>query len=114
MEQAFNSGTTATVCLLRNSVELHIAHVGDSKALMCRQGKVVRLTQDHKPTDSKEKDRIKSAGGTIKVVTGNNPRVNGKLDMSRSIGDLDLKAVGVIAEPDTRSIEVCTIVHAPY
>ena len=47
-EKAFCSGTTATVCLLRNSVELVVAHCGDSRALLCRNGDVMRLTTDHK------------------------------------------------------------------
>lgn len=41
------SGTTATVCLLRNSVELVVAHVGDSRALLCRNGLAQKLTFDH-------------------------------------------------------------------
>ena len=32
------AGTTATVALLRNSVQLAVAHVGDSRALMYRKG----------------------------------------------------------------------------
>jgi protein phosphatase 1K len=32
--------------------------------------------------------------------------VNGRLAMTRSLGDLDLKPYGVIALPDTRSLEV--------
>jgi protein phosphatase 1K len=34
------------------------------------------------------------------------PRVNGKLEMTRSIGDMDLKASGVTAEPETGKIRV--------
>ena len=83
-----------------------MGHVGDSKAVMCRVGKVVRLTQDHNPENNMEKQRIKAAGGHITWTSTGSPRVNGKLNMTRSIGDLDLKGVGVTAEPETRSIEV--------
>lgn len=34
------------------------------------------------------------------------PHVNGRLAMTRSIGDLDLKPSGVIAEPETTRIKV--------
>ena len=66
----------------------------------------MRLTQDHKPTDPKEKERIKKAGGVITQPSLGRPRVNSKLDMSRSIGDIELKAFGVTCEPDTRVIQV--------
>jgi len=32
-----SSGCTATVCLIRDSAELAVAHVGDSRALLCRK-----------------------------------------------------------------------------
>ena len=108
----FNSGTTATVCLLRNNVELVVGWVGDSRALMCRSGKVVRLMHDHKPRDPVERKRIEQAGGVISEPTGGPQRVAGKLDMTRSIGDVELKAIGVTAEPDTRSIEVSDIISS--
>lgn len=101
-----NSGTTATVCLLRNNIEMVVGFVGDSKALMSREGKVVRLSMDHKPENPVEKDRIKAAGGHVTWTSMGSPRVNGRLNMTRSIGDLELKSVGVIAEPEIRSIEV--------
>lgn len=34
------------------------------------------------------------------------PHVNGRLAMTRSLGDLDLKTSGVIAEPETKRINV--------
>lgn len=34
------------------------------------------------------------------------PNVNGRLAMTRSIGDFDLKKMGVIAEPETKRINV--------
>ena len=67
---------------------------------------MVRLTHDHKPSDPREKERILKCGGTISQPALGRPRVNGVLDMSRSIGDVELKSVGVTCEPDTRSIQV--------
>lgn len=34
------------------------------------------------------------------------PHVNGRLAMTRSIGDLDLKNSGVIAQPETKRVQV--------
>ena len=74
----------------------------------------MRLTQDHKPTDPKEEERIKKAGGVITQPSLGRPRVNSKLDMSRSIGDVELKAFGVTCEPDTRHIQVRKHYRASY
>ena len=37
--------------------------------------------------------------------------VNGRLAMTRSIGDLHLKKAGVTAFPDTRSLEVSEVIQ---
>lgn len=52
-----NSGTTATVALLRDGIELVVASVGDSRALLCRKGKAMKLTIDHTPERKEEKER---------------------------------------------------------
>ncbi|RVE76146.1 hypothetical protein OJAV_G00005550 [Oryzias javanicus] len=97
-----NSGTTATVALLRDGIELVVASVGDSRAMLCRKGKAVKLTVDHTPERKDEKERVKRSGGFITWNSLGQPNVNGRLAMTRSIGDLDLKKTGVIAEPETK------------
>lgn len=52
-----NAGTTATVALLRDSIELVVGSVGDSRAMLCRKGKAVKLTVDHTPERKDEKER---------------------------------------------------------
>ncbi len=44
------------------------------------------LSEDHKPDDPKESNRISAAGGY--VVEG---RVNGNLNLSRALGDMEYK-----------------------
>ena len=44
------------------------------------------MSYDHKPDDEEERERIKKAGGEI--FDG---RVNGNLNLSRSLGDLEYK-----------------------
>lgn len=56
-----SSGTTATVALLRDGIELVVASVGDSRALLCRKGKPVKLTIDHTPERKEEKERYLQA-----------------------------------------------------
>lgn len=50
-------GTTATVALLRDGIELVVGSVGDSRALLCRKGKARKLTDDHTPERKDEKHR---------------------------------------------------------
>lgn len=100
------SGTTATVALLRDGIELVVASVGDSRAILCRKGKAVKLTIDHTPERKDEKERIKKHGGFVAWNSLGQPHVNGRLAMTRSLGDLDLKASGVIAEPETKRIKL--------
>jgi len=101
-----SSGSTATVCVIRNSAELAVAHVGDSRALLCRKASALQLTEDHEPESTKERERIEQCSGRISWSSVGRPRVNGVLEMTRSIGDVDLKKCGVTAEPDVHSLEV--------
>lgn len=50
-----------------------VANVGDSRAVLCRDGKAIDLSTDHKPEDTVERTRIEKAGGTV----GEDGRVNG-------------------------------------
>lgn len=63
-----------------------MANAGDSRSVLCRSGKAVALSEDHKPEMPKEEERIKKAGGSI--MKG---RVNGGLNLTRSLGDFDYK-----------------------
>lgn len=51
------TGTTATVALLRDGIELVVASVGDSRAMLCRKSKALKLTLDHTPERKDEKER---------------------------------------------------------
>jgi len=41
------------------------ANLGDSRAVLCRSGKAVDLTQDHKPDLPAEKQRVEALGGRV-------------------------------------------------
>lgn len=83
------AGCTAVVALLKGNT-LYVANAGDSRAILCRQGKALPLSFDHKPSHPTEKDRIESAGGFVSNFGGMS-RVNGNLNLSRAIGDLKYK-----------------------
>ncbi|XP_034044495.1 protein phosphatase 1K, mitochondrial [Thalassophryne amazonica] len=106
---SMSAGSTATVALLRDGIELVVGSVGDSRAMLCRKGKALKLTDDHVPERRDEKERVKKSGGFITWNSLGQPNVNGRLAMTRSIGDFDLKNKGVIAEPETKRL---TLHHA--
>lgn len=62
-----NAGTTATVALLRDSIELVVGSVGDSRAMLCRKGKALKLTVDHTPERKDEKERYTDKSLTLSV-----------------------------------------------
>lgn len=100
-----HSGTTATVALLRDGTDLTVASVGDSGALICRLGEAVSLANAHHPTREEEQQRINLFNGWIDWGL-NSPRVNGRLAMTRSIGDFHLKPYGVIAIPEVQQLRL--------
>eukprot|EP00413_Alexandrium_margalefii_P000908 CAMPEP_0204514834 /NCGR_PEP_ID=MMETSP0661-20131031/2292_1 /ASSEMBLY_ACC=CAM_ASM_000606 /TAXON_ID=109239 /ORGANISM="Alexandrium margalefi, Strain AMGDE01CS-322" /LENGTH=367 /DNA_ID=CAMNT_0051520113 /DNA_START=75 /DNA_END=1178 /DNA_ORIENTATION=- len=90
---ADNVGCTA-VCILMSKTEVVCANAGDSRAVLCRNGQAVELSHDHKPNDAGERRRIEAAGGRVEEIpvgTRVHHRVNGNLNLSRSIGDLEYK-----------------------
>jgi serine/threonine protein phosphatase PrpC len=80
-----SSGCAAIVTLVVGRV-LYCASAGDSRAMICRNGDSIVLTEDHKPTLPIEKKRIELSGGFVM-----NGRVNGVLALSRAFGDFPLK-----------------------
>lgn len=65
---------------------LYTANVGDARIVLCRGGKALRLSYDHKGSDENEGKRIANAGGLIL-----NNRVNGVLAVTRALGDTYMK-----------------------
>lgn len=65
---------------------LYTANVGDARIILCRAGKALRLSYDHKGSDEVEGKRIANAGGLIL-----NNRVNGVLAVTRALGDAYMK-----------------------
>ena len=78
-------GSTAVVQLVVGQ-RLYCAHVGDSRAVLSRNGVAVELSSDHRPTRQDELARILAASGV--VWQG---RVLGQLAVSRAFGDFGFK-----------------------
>ncbi|GMT18601.1 hypothetical protein PFISCL1PPCAC_9898 [Pristionchus fissidentatus] len=79
------SGTTAVTIIVKNGV-IYCANVGDSRAVISKNGRAVPLSYDHKPANENEAKRIVAAGGWVEFN-----RVNGNLALSRALGDFAFK-----------------------
>lgn len=125
------SGATAVCALLCSTFDqgtctkktLHVANVGDSRAVLVSEVSpndetktpanteskyyATRLSFDHRAEDAEEQDRIKSSGG---FITRN--RVLGILAVSRSFGDHGMKDY-VIATPNYTKTELLEVGHCP-
>lgn len=66
---------------------MYCANAGDSRCVLAANGKATDLSEDHKPALPGEKRRIEKAGS---IITPEG-RVDGNLNLSRSIGDLRYK-----------------------
>ena len=102
--EGLRDGTTAVCAVIQQGATedtLTVAHVGDSRGVLCRAGYAVALTEDHKPDHPSEKARIEALGGFVSFIGC--WRAMGILAMSRAIGDLFLKPY-VSAEPDIKAM----------
>ena len=72
--QTSMAGCTANVCLIDNGT-LICANAGDSRTLLCSNGKPYPMSIDHKPDDENEYNRVTNAGGThiIQIISSFNP-----------------------------------------
>ncbi len=112
-EERVQAGCTAVVAV-KFGMDLYVANAGDSRGVLCRGGKAVALSEDHKPAQEGERSRIIAAGGFLSEI-GGVCRVNGNLNLSRAIGDLKYKTNVelpakdqiITAQPDIRKVTLC-------
>ncbi|KAL6008737.1 hypothetical protein ACLOJK_021963 [Asimina triloba] len=98
-----SSGTTALTAFIFGRLLL-VANAGDCRAVLCRKGEAVEMSQDHKPIYSAERKRVEESGGYI-----DDGYLNGVLSVTRALGDWDMKLPRgspspLIAEPEFRQV----------
>lgn len=82
---AFEIGSTCNIVVIHEN-QFYYANCGDSRSVLLRHGEAIPMSTDHKPELPNEFKRIRRAGSIIKEG-----RINGILNLSRSIGDLQFK-----------------------
>lgn len=98
-----SSGTTALTAVIFGRV-LMVANAGDCRAVLCRKGEAIDMSQDHRPSYSLERKRVEELGAFI-----DDGYLNGVLSVTRALGDWDMKfprgsASPLIAEPEFRQV----------
>lgn len=112
------TGSTAVVALLEceggpqagRPLRVVVANCGDSRAILCRGGEALALSEDHKPDDPIERARIEKAGGFVAAV-GPCQRIDGwGLNLSRALGDFHYKARDDLP-PEEQKVSVVPDIH---
>lgn len=117
----FKGGSTATMALISTPTPapfwhpgahstLMVAHVGDTRMLLCdtATGIAQPLTSDHHPSTPGENRRLRRYAPAGSMVSGDSfgeERIAG-LANSRAFGDMKSKRIGVSAEPELTRIEM--------
>ncbi|XP_074582840.1 putative protein phosphatase 2C 2 [Curcuma longa] len=96
-----SSGTTALAALVFGRYLL-VANAGDCRAVLCRKGEAIDMSQDHRPIHDAERRRVEQSGGFIE-----DGYLNGALSVTRALGDWYLKMprgspAPLVAEPEFR------------
>ena len=95
-DYAKTAGCTATVALITPE-KLYVANAGDSRCIAAlHDGSTHALSHDHKPEVEGEKARIEAAGHTVEKA-----RVDGKIAISRAIGDWLFKSEDTLEPHET-------------
>jgi protein phosphatase 1L len=95
------SGVVVCALLIRNGV-IHVANIGDCRAVLCRNLKPLQLTVDHTIAEPTERGRVEGLISSEGFVRG--------LMVTRSMGNVSIssleKCEGQIAEPAVSSFPI--------
>ncbi|GET89169.1 protein phosphatase, putative [Leishmania tarentolae] len=111
MDSGREGGSTGTffVALKEGKkVHLQVGNVGDSRVVACIDGMCVPLTEDHKPNNEGERQRIENCAGRVE-----NNRVDGSLAVSRAFGDREYK-LGSGSQLEQKVIALADVQHKDF
>ncbi|XP_077227267.1 protein kinase family protein / protein phosphatase 2C (PP2C) family protein [Tasmannia lanceolata] len=98
LQKDWHPGCTAVAALIVRN-RLFVANAGDCRTIICRGGHPFALTKDHVASCPLERDRVTRAGMQVKWQVDTWRVGPAALQVTRSIGDDDLKPA-VTAEPE--------------
>lgn len=100
VNQGLSSGTTAITVLILGR-EIFVANAGDCRAVLCKKGKAIQMSRDHKPSLVEERNRIEALGGYV-----DDGYLNGQLSVARAIGNWHIDGLKGVNCPLTAEPEV--------
>ncbi|KAK2652027.1 hypothetical protein Ddye_011883 [Dipteronia dyeriana] len=98
IQKDWHPGCTAVAALIVRN-RLFVANAGDCRVILCRGGHPYALSRDHVASCLEERERVVNAGGQVKWQVDTWRVGPAALQVTRSIGDDDLKPA-VTAEPE--------------
>ncbi|KAL5743245.1 hypothetical protein ACOSQ2_026361 [Xanthoceras sorbifolium] len=98
IQKDWHPGCTAVAALIIRN-RLFVANAGDCRVIVCRGGHPYALSRDHVASCPEERERVVNAGGQVKWQVDTWRVGPAALQVTRSIGDDDLKPA-VTAEPE--------------
>ncbi|KAI3760701.1 hypothetical protein L1987_51099 [Smallanthus sonchifolius] len=98
IQKDYHPGCTAITALIVQN-RLYVANAGDCRAILCQAGCPYPLSKDHVASCLEERQRVTSLGGEVKWQLDTWRVGPAALQVTRSIGDDDLKP-WVTAEPE--------------
>lgn len=117
-DKRFKGGSTASIAMFSTPTStpfwtpaspstLVVAHVGDTRVLLCRtsDGKSVPLTVNHHPSTPVEATRLRRYAATFVTDSFGEERMLG-LANTRAFGDIASKRIGVSAEPQITTTQI--------
>jgi protein phosphatase PTC6 len=117
-DKRFKGGSTASIAMFSTPTStpfwspaspstLVVAHVGDTRVLLCRtsDGKHVPLTVNHHPSTPVEATRLRRYAATFVTDSFGEERMLG-LANTRAFGDIASKRIGVSAEPQITTVQI--------
>lgn len=116
-ESSDGHGTTVVWCTVTNPEagtppadrrwKICTGNLGDSRAILLRaDGTMTELSDDHKPQNEIERNRIVAAGGHCDMN-----RVDGELALSRAIGDFRYKVNASLPVEEQKVIPIPDVTH---
>ncbi|CAG8006384.1 unnamed protein product [Penicillium salamii] len=114
----FKGGSTGSVAMISTPTpapfwhpiapsSLLVAHVGDTRILLCstETGEAIPVTSNHHPSSPIEASRLRRYAATFVTDSFGEERMSG-LANTRAFGDVHSKRIGVSAEPELKRIEL--------